>query len=89
MEYVQKRHKKKKNRTSDFEKKDKKRWLIYFKGGDSPVLKVVNVYVFPGEVLGLSLRGGSDHGLGLYVSRVERQSAAGKYKDLKVTICCI
>lgn len=41
-------------------------------------VRVFNVYRDPGEAnLGFSVRGGSEHGLGIYISEIDTGSTAG------------
>ena len=40
----------------------------------------------PGKQLGISIRGGSEHGLGIYISEVDEGSVADTY-GLKVCVC--
>ena len=48
-----------------------------FQNYEGPVVKILNLYTTPGDVLGLNIRGGSEHGLGVFVSEVEVGSVAG------------
>lgn len=41
-----------------------------------------------GKELGISIRGGSEHGLGVYISKVEEASVAEAY-GIKVEYTCI
>ena len=45
----------------------------------------VTVMVDSGKELGISIRGGSEHGLGIYISKVDEASVAEAY-GLKVCI---
>lgn len=44
---------------------------------ESDVIHAVRVEKSPGGRLGFSVRGGSEHGLGIFVSKVEEGSSAG------------
>lgn len=51
---------------------------LAFKGGDDcEDLHTVTVNKSPDGRLGFSVRGGSEHGLGIFVSKVEDDSSAG------------
>ena len=45
-------------------------------------LKIVTLLRGHYEPLGFSIRGGSEHGLGIYISEVESGSAAGQHYNL-------
>ena len=47
--------------------------------GDPAPLKVITLFKEETEPLGFSIRGGSEHGLGIFVSEVEPATAAGLY----------
>ncbi len=45
----------------------------------------ITLVVEPGKQLGISIRGGSEHGLGIYISEVDDGSVADTY-GLKVSV---
>ena len=45
---------------------------------DPAPLKVITLVKDTDEQLGFSIRGGSEYGLGIFISDVEEESAAGK-----------
>ena len=47
----------------------------------------VTIMVDSGKELGISIRGGSEHGLGIYISKVEEASVAEAY-GIKVGRVC-
>lgn len=47
----------------------------------------ITLVVEPGKQLGISIRGGIEHGLGIYISEVDEGSVADTY-GLKVTLKC-
>lgn len=52
--------------------------MLGFAGGDdSEDIHTVTVDKSPDGCLGFSVRGGSEHGLGIFVSKVEDDSSAG------------
>ncbi len=48
----------------------------------------VTMVVEDGQELGISIRGGAEHGLGIYISIVEEDSVADNY-GLKVLATCM
>lgn len=53
-------------------------YVFLFAGGeDSEDIHTVTVDKSPDGRLGFSVRGGSEHGLGIFVSKVEDDSSAG------------
>lgn len=52
-------------------------FCVFAGGDDSEDLHTVTVDKSPDERLGFSVRGGSEHGLGIFVSKVEDDSSAG------------
>lgn len=58
------------------------RWC--FSGGDdSDDIHTVTVDKSPDGRLGFSVRGGSEHGLGIFVSKVEDDSSAGEAGEIR------
>lgn len=54
-------------------------YLFYIKDpGNLGPVKTVLLTRDPDENLGFSVRGGSEHGLGIYVSEIIQDSAAGR-----------
>lgn len=51
--------------------------LLFAGGDDSEDIHTVTVDKSPDGHLGFSVRGGSEHGLGIFVSKVEDDSSAG------------
>lgn len=52
-------------------------FLLFTGGDDSEDIHTVTVDKSPDGRLGFSVRGGSEHGLGIFVSKVEDDSSAG------------
>lgn len=52
-------------------------FCVFAGGDDSEDLHTVTVDKSPDGRLGFSVRGGSEHGLGIFVSKVEDDSSAG------------
>lgn len=50
---------------------------------ESDIIRAVRVEKSPAGRLGFSVRGGSEHGLGIFVSKVEEGSSAGEQGPLK------
>lgn len=57
-------------------------------GDDSEDLHTVTVDKSPDGRLGFSVRGGSEHGLGIFVSKVEDDSSAGEKNEFSTLLSC-
>lgn len=53
---------------------------------ESDIIHAVRVEKSPSGRLGFSVRGGSEHGLGIFVSKVEEGSSAGEQGPLKMSV---
>lgn len=61
---------------------------MYVGGDDSEDIHTVTVDKTPDGRLGFSVRGGSEHGLGIFVSKVEDDSSAGKHSVCLCVYVC-
>lgn len=64
-------------------------FLVFAGGDDSDDIHTLTVDKSPDGHLGFSVRGGSEHGLGVFVSKVEDDSSASKTSKICEHTACL